>query len=199
MSALEQLRAKRAEILAVASRHGARKVRVFGSVARGDDDGASDVDILVEMEPRERLRDILEAIERIERYASRGREAFGSDELIQTWFVRHLAPLGEAARALPEEVRGLAPEVPWSRIVGMRHVLVHDYFGIDLDLVWDAVERDVPALRREVGSLLGKLESEREEEGRHGRLRRELAPHLLPTARPSAARPTSAIRDARAV
>jgi uncharacterized protein with HEPN domain len=105
------------------------------------------------------LRDILEAIERVERYASRGRSAFQQDELIQTWILRHLQIIGEAARAVPETVRAVAPEIPWSKITGMRHVLVHDYFGIDLDLVWNAVERDLPELKAAATRVLAVLES----------------------------------------
>ena len=71
-------------------------------------------------DPRERLRDVLEAIERIERYAARGRDAFEGDELLQSWFVRHLQIIGEAVRTLPADVRDRAPDVPWSKIVGMR-------------------------------------------------------------------------------
>jgi len=59
---------------------------------------------------RERLQDVLDAIAHIERYATRGREAFEADELLQNWFVRHLEIIGEAARLLPEEVRALAPD-----------------------------------------------------------------------------------------
>lgn len=106
--------------------------------------------------PRERLADILEAIARIERYAARGREAFERDELIQNWVVRHLQVIGEAARALPEEKRGLAPEVPWPKMIGMRHILVHDYFGIDTEVVWNVVERDLPGLKREIEKMLSK-------------------------------------------
>lgn len=60
-------------------------------------------------DPRERLRDILEAIERIERHTAGGREAFEKDELIQNSFVHHLQIIGEAARPIPEDVRKLAP------------------------------------------------------------------------------------------
>jgi uncharacterized protein with HEPN domain len=63
-------------------------------------------------DPRERLEDILEAIGHIDRYAARGREAFEADELIQSWFVRHLQIIGEAARALPEGVRAKMPDIP---------------------------------------------------------------------------------------
>jgi uncharacterized protein with HEPN domain len=108
--------------------------------------------------PSERLRDILEAIDRIDRYASHGRDAFENDELIQTWILRHLQIIGEAARSVPEEVRSIAPEIPWAKIAGMRHVLVHDYFGIDLDLVWKAVERDLPELKTAATRALALLE-----------------------------------------
>ena len=103
---------------------------------------------------RERLRDILEAIGHIERYAVRGRQAFEQDELIQNWFVRHLQNIGEAARGLPPDMLAKAPDIPWSKIMGMRHILVHDYFNIDKDLVWDVVERDLPDLKRKVEAIL---------------------------------------------
>lgn len=107
--------------------------------------------------PRERLEDIPEAIIRIERYASRGREAFERDELIQNWFVRHLQIIGEAVRALPREVLDRAPEVPWSKIVGMRHILVHDYFAIDTDMVWNIVETELPRLKPMIENMLREL------------------------------------------
>ena len=109
---------------------------------------------------RERLRDMLEAIGHIERYATRGRDAFEKDELIQSWFVRHLQILGEAARAIPADVQREIPAVPWSEIVGMRHILVHDYFRIDTELVWSVVEHDLPGLRVAIEAALGRLEGE---------------------------------------
>jgi uncharacterized protein with HEPN domain len=74
---------------------------------------------------------MLEAMENIERYASQGKETFEQDELIQNGIVRHLQIVGEAARAMPQEIRGRAPHIPWSQMIGMRHILVHDYFRID--------------------------------------------------------------------
>jgi uncharacterized protein with HEPN domain len=109
-------------------------------------------------DPKERLRDILEAIAAIERYLNRGKAAFEQDELLQGWFVRHLQIIGEAARALPEEVRAMAPEIEWAKIIGMRNILVHGYFDIDLDIVWNAAKRDVPALRPPIEQLLKRLE-----------------------------------------
>ena len=111
-------------------------------------------------DPRERLRDILEAIAAVERYLDRGKAAFEQDELLQGWFVRNLQIIGEAARALPEEIRAMAPEVPWSKIIGMRNVLVHGYFEIDVDIVWEAATRDLPLLRPRIEALLEKLEEQ---------------------------------------
>jgi len=105
---------------------------------------------------RERLRDILEAVERIEKYAARGRESFERDELIQVWIVHHLQLVGEAARSVSPDFRASHPEIPWPQIVGMRNILVHDYFGIDTEIVWAAVERDLPALKSQVESALGE-------------------------------------------
>lgn len=69
-------------------------------------------------DPKEQLRDMLEAIAAIERYLHRGKTAFEQDELLQNWFVRNLQIIGEAARALPEEVRALAPEIEGPRPSG---------------------------------------------------------------------------------
>lgn len=110
-------------------------------------------------DPRERLRDILEAITAIERHLHRGRSAFDHDELLQGWFVRHLQIIGEAARAVPGDVRALAPEIEWPKIIGMRNVLVHGYFDIDVDIVWEAASRDAPALKPRIELLLLRLEN----------------------------------------
>jgi uncharacterized protein with HEPN domain len=110
-------------------------------------------------DPAERLRDILEAIAAIERYSNCEKKGFERDELLQAWFVRHLQIIGEAARATPEEIRALAPEISWHQIAGMRNVLVHGYFEIDTDLVWDTVTGDVPALKPAIEHLLATLNS----------------------------------------
>jgi uncharacterized protein with HEPN domain len=105
-------------------------------------------------DPRERLEDILEAIHNIQRYTESGRQAFDQDELVQSWCVRHLQIIGEAARALPDETRNSMPEVPWSNIIGMRHVLVHNYFGIDTELVWNVIENQLDRLKTEIELFL---------------------------------------------
>jgi len=73
---------------------------------------------------------------------------------------RELQTMGEAARALPEDVRALAPRIEWPKLVGMCNVLVHGYFDIDADTVWDAESRDAPALRLRIEELLQRLEGQ---------------------------------------
>jgi uncharacterized protein with HEPN domain len=101
------------------------------------------------------LQDILEAIELIEKYTTRGRQAFDGDELIQTWVVHHLQILGEATGKLSEQLRQTHTQVPWAVIKAMRNVLVHFYFGVDLEKVWDAVENHLPVLKAQVAAILG--------------------------------------------
>ena len=78
---------------------------------------------------RVRLGDILEAIERIEKYAGQRRDALYSDELVQTWVVHHLMIIGEACRTLSAEFRAAHSEDVWVLAAGLRNVLVHEYFG----------------------------------------------------------------------
>jgi uncharacterized protein with HEPN domain len=101
--------------------------------------------------------DILEAIERIEKYAEEGKAAFEANELIQTWVVHHMTIIGEACRTLPDDFQARYAEVPWADIVGMRNILVHHYFGIDTDAVWSVVERDLPELKLNIQAILKNL------------------------------------------
>jgi uncharacterized protein with HEPN domain len=68
--------------------------------------------------------------------------------------IHHLQIIGEAANGLPERFRVSHPEVPWDQIIGTRHVLVHGYFEIDLDIVWAVIEKDLPPLKRAIEAIL---------------------------------------------
>ena len=103
---------------------------------------------------RARLLDIREAIERIDRYASRGWEEFASNELIQVWVVRHLEIIGEAVRGLSSEFRREHHQVPWREIAAMRNVLAHEYFDIDRAEVWAAVVNELPTLNASISEIL---------------------------------------------
>jgi uncharacterized protein with HEPN domain len=103
---------------------------------------------------RERLLDIQEAIDNIKKYAVRGRQAFGEDELVQSWVIRQLQILGEAATKISDDFQDRYPDMPWHKIIGMRNILVHDYFGIDVNIIWSIVEKDMPVLERQIKELL---------------------------------------------
>ena len=105
----------------------------------------------------ERLLDILDAIRQIEKYAVRGFDAFSQNELIQVWFTRHLQIIGEAARSLSPNLTDKYPAVPWGEIIGLRNVLVHNYFEIDLEVVWGIVQDDLPPLKNQVETILRDL------------------------------------------
>ena len=72
----------------------------------------------------------------------------------QVWVIHHLQIIGEAATKLSERLRAEYPEVPWDQLVGMRHVLVHGYFHVDLDVVWAVLEKDLAPLRQSIETIL---------------------------------------------
>ena len=102
----------------------------------------------------ERLRDIQEAITNIEKYKSQGKEAFLADELIQSWMLLQLQIVGEAARSMTVETCEQYPEVAWRDIIDFRNLLVHEYFRVDLALIWKIVEQQLPELKDQINSIL---------------------------------------------
>lgn len=112
----------------------------------------------------ERLRDIQEAIERIERYAAGGTAALENNELVQTWILHHLQIIGEASNRLSQTLRAHHPEIEWSQIIGMRNILVHHYFEIDLDIVKAVLEKDLPPLKNQVQAILSDIDKSEEKD-----------------------------------
>jgi uncharacterized protein with HEPN domain len=88
--------------------------------------------------------------------AAQGREYFSNDEMAQVWVIHHLQIIGEAVRGISSEFRAENPDIPWSDIIGMRNVLIHHYFGIDRDAVWNVVKRDLPDLKNQILSRVGE-------------------------------------------
>lgn len=94
------------------------------------------------------LKHVLRCIARIEEYTSGGRESFFSSHLIQDGVIRNLQTLAESSLRLSESIKESYADVDWKGLAGFRNVLVHDYLGVDLVLVYRAVEQDVPRLKR---------------------------------------------------
>lgn len=103
---------------------------------------------------RARLRDISMAIDRIGAETARGWDAFREDPKLQVWVLYHLQVIGEACR---ESFRARFPEPVWTEAIGLRNILVHHYFEIDHELVWQVVENDIPPFRKVVESALKQI------------------------------------------
>lgn len=100
------------------------------------------------------LRYILDALTRIDEYTGSGRAEFGESTLVQDAVIRNLEVVGEAVKSLDDRTTTQAPEIRWRDIAGMRDKLIHQYFGVDLDVVWAVVEHEIPRLRSVVERLI---------------------------------------------
>ena len=99
-------------------------------------------------DPRLLIEDMLTAIRKIERYAAGlDQESFRQDEKTVDAVVRNLEILGEAASQMSEEFAAEYPDVPWRQITGLRNRIVHDYFGLDLEIIWQVIRHDLMPLR----------------------------------------------------
>ena len=107
-----------------------------------------------EREERLYLADIKDAIDRVLRYTNTGRDAFFADPMAQDAVVRNIEIMGEATRGVPEAIKRAHPGIPWRDISDMRNKVIHDYFRVDLAVVWDVVEKDLLPLRTQIEALL---------------------------------------------
>ena len=106
-------------------------------------------------EPRDYLRHIqIEIDYLITESAGVTVERFLVDATLQRAFVRSLEIIGEASKMVPDEFRTRYRDVEWRAMAGMRDRLIHDYFGVDLEIVWDVVQHHIPGLRAQVAEIL---------------------------------------------
>lgn len=107
------------------------------------------------------VQDILEAIIEVKVFTQRMESAdFASDKKTINAVVRSLEVMGEAAKKIPDDVRQKYPDIPWRSMAGMRDKLIHEYFGIDLDIVWEVVSVELPPLKPLVQQVLEDIDSE---------------------------------------
>lgn len=91
---------------------------------------------------------ILDSILRMEDYLQGSEyEDFIENTLLQAGVIREIEVIGEATKRLSDDIRKKYPDIPWRRMAGMRDKLIHDYMGIDVDAVWETVEKDIPHLK----------------------------------------------------
>ena len=103
------------------------------------------------------LLHVVDSAEAILGYTTGGREEFLADRRTQDAVVRNIEVIGEAVKAVSSDTRTMDPDVPWRQMAGMRDKLIHEYFGVDLNLVWDVVEQDLPALLPRLRALIERL------------------------------------------
>jgi uncharacterized protein with HEPN domain len=106
---------------------------------------------------RLRLQDILDAIDEVGRYLPADQTEFDSNPPLQSHIYRHVMIIGEAAFRLSKSMKAQHPEIPWSKIEGMRHILVHDYFKVDWGIVFATARDYVPALKPVIEPILASL------------------------------------------
>lgn len=108
------------------------------------------------------LRHILNSIERIENYTEgMEKDDFLSSNLVQDGTIRQIEIIGEATKNLSKNIREKYSQISWSDIAGMRDRLIHHYFGVNLNAVWDTVKIDLPILKDEILVILDVLETEK--------------------------------------
>ena len=107
---------------------------------------------------RVHLEDILESTRKIKTYtAGLSKAAFLADEKTFDAVVRNLEVIGEAVKKLPEDLRAKYSALDWKKIAGLRDILIHEYFGLDAEIVWDIAQNKVPTFDREVRTMLNDL------------------------------------------
>lgn len=101
------------------------------------------------------LYDISDAIKHIEDYIiGIDKQVFFNEEKLQDAVIRRLQIIGEAARHIPESVQEKYPEIPWRQISGLRNIVIHEYSGIDIELIWQVSKNDLSSLKEAVKKIL---------------------------------------------
>jgi uncharacterized protein with HEPN domain len=108
---------------------------------------------------RARVLHILDAIDEIEFYnKDTDFEKFCRTSIIRFASIKQIEIVGEAANHISEETRNTFPDIPWKNIIGLRNILIHEYFGIDAKIIWDIIQFNLPALKKQMQELLKSID-----------------------------------------
>ncbi|MEN6326317.1 MAG: DUF86 domain-containing protein [Syntrophomonas sp.] len=99
---------------------------------------------------------INECINKIEQYTISGKDAFMESSYTQDAVIRNLEVIGEATKRISMDFRNQYPDIPWKQMAALRDVLIHDYMGIDVQIVWNVVAKDLPQVKMKLNSVLSK-------------------------------------------
>jgi uncharacterized protein with HEPN domain len=109
-------------------------------------------------EDRNYVCHILDCIERIQDYTKGGKQSFDANRMMQDAVIRNIEIIGEAVKGLSPSIRDKHPNIPWGQIARMRDKVIHHYFGLDLNLVWEVVSQHIEPLRKEVEAIRKEIE-----------------------------------------
>ena len=105
------------------------------------------------------LTHILESINLVEEYLKGKRKLdFLNTKQLQDSVIRTIEIIGEAIKNIPNDIKKNYSQIPWKEITGMRDILIHHYFGVDLDLTWQVIEKDLPRLKRQISDISKKID-----------------------------------------
>lgn len=103
------------------------------------------------------IEDVRDSIAKIEKYTSGlNFDSFSKDAKTIDAVVRNLAIIGEAVKNFPDELKSKYPQVPWKEIAGTRNKAIHEYFGVDEDILWETIKKDLPSFKKQISEILKK-------------------------------------------